>query len=137
MFSCSHSEIASVVCLNGECCSDIVTLEHVLPICCLWPLILLMSIESECDGGQVRLVDGRFWSEGRVEVCDKGTWGRVCRDSWDDDDARVVCRQLGYSDQSKFIEHLSNPRRAVCVSVCVSVSTYSRTTGTKPAHERY
>ena len=25
----------------------------------------------------------------------------------------------------------------VCVSVCVSVSTYSRPTGTKPAHQRY
>ena len=119
MFSCSRSEIASVVCLNGECCSDIVTL-------CQFAVILLMSIESECDGGQVRLVDGRFWSEGRVEVCDKGTWGRVCRDSWDDDDARVVCRQLGYSDHSKFIEHLlSNPRRAVCVCVCIGLHLFS------------
>ena len=105
VFSCSHYEIASVVCLNGECCTDIVTFEHVFIINCLWLLILPMSTESECDSGQVRLVGGRIMSEGQVEVCANGTWGRVCRDLWDDDDARVVCRQLGYSDQSEFIEN--------------------------------
>ena len=49
---------------------------------------------------------------------------------------------------SKVLGRLVNPRRAcaarvtvvvlgVCLSVCLYVSTYSRTTGTKPAHERY
>ena len=47
-----------------------------------------------CVNGDIRLIGGL--NQGRVEVCYSNQWGSVCDDSWDDTDARVACRQLGF-----------------------------------------
>ena len=66
-------------------------------------------MHGSCTHGTVRLVNGATTNQGRVEVCVGRTWGTVCDDYFGTNDARVVCRQLGYDvDQPGTCKYLSD-----------------------------
>ncbi len=70
----------------------------------------LAGIARECsdvyrDLGGLRLSGSQHNTEGVVEVCYQSTsqssleWGVVCGQNWANENAVVVCRQLGFADQ--------------------------------------
>ena len=61
----------------------------------------LFTYLAFCTTGQLKLVGGNIANEGRVEICVNNLWGTVCDNSWESNDAAVVCRQLGYSSQGQ------------------------------------
>ena len=61
---------------------------------------------SECTEGEVRLTNGSIPAEGNVELCFEGIWASVCDKGWTKHDAQVVCNQLGYGPNRKWMTKL-------------------------------
>ena len=105
--NCDHSEDAGVRC-QGEV--EIIIRVNTLCSC--------LHIIASCDEGSTRLtlegdiVDSVYLIEGnieefyfnkdeltrgRIEVCVGERYGTICDDNWDNEDASVICSQLGFS----------------------------------------
>ena len=56
----------------------------------------ILSVYSPYVPVNVLLVDGPTDNEGRVEIVIGNLRGTICDDSFDDNDATVICRMLGY-----------------------------------------
>ena len=60
-----------------------------------------MFMHIACRTGVLRLQGSTVQGSGRVEICIDNVWGTVCDDFWSSNDARVVCKQLGFSITGK------------------------------------
>ena len=64
----------------------------------LYALCFYTGRSDECVHGTVRLTGNKADnSSGYVEVCLGGSYTGICAIDWSDEDAQVVCRQLGQS----------------------------------------
>lgn len=69
----------------------------------MWHVIVaaLVVVVGMCDAGRHRIgpFDAAVPGRGRVEVQnERGTWGLVCDDVWNDLAAQVFCTCLGYQE---------------------------------------
>uniref|UniRef100_A0A4W3GKL4 Soluble scavenger receptor cysteine-rich domain-containing protein SSC5D n=1 Tax=Callorhinchus milii TaxID=7868 RepID=A0A4W3GKL4_CALMI len=88
--NCSHSQDTSVI------CSGIYT---------KFPAV--KQPKRFLCRSPVRLANGDTICSGRVEIFHNSTWGSVCRDGWDTEDARVVCRQLSCGNATSLTSPVS------------------------------
>ena len=74
---------------------------------CIFSFVTLNCLfYAGCVHGDIRLTgtgSGISSTAGRVEVCLNNQWGTVCDDFWGFFDARVVCRQMGYSASGTYL----------------------------------
>ena len=52
---------------------------------------------------------------GIVEVRINGIWGRVCMNNWDDNDANVACRNLGFAGGVAYL-HIMKNRKPILIN---------------------
>ena len=82
---CSHDDDTKIRCFG----------KLQLYMICVSPLSITALL-----GNSLKIVNGTSEKEGRVEIYWKGRWSTICDNGWDDNDAVVLCKQLGYSGGS-------------------------------------
>ncbi len=86
---------------DGDDAEDIEIIEIQLessssPLAGIIPGFSIRRISIACSENTLRLTGGADSAQGRVEICNQQVWGSVCTLLWDQPDAQVVCRQLGF-----------------------------------------
>ncbi|XP_063968185.1 deleted in malignant brain tumors 1 protein-like [Lytechinus pictus] len=69
------------------------------------------DIGVTCVELPVRLVGSSSPNQGRVQLYHEGSWGSICDDRWDINDAMVVCHMLGYQSASEALTANPFPER--------------------------
>ncbi|XP_053401388.1 uncharacterized protein LOC128557644 isoform X2 [Mercenaria mercenaria] len=97
---CSHQQDASISCGINRVSTPSTTSSTLGPRT-TYPTLSTPS-STPMPGENIRLVDGENCLEGRIEVFYKGEWGTVCDDGFNYEEARVVCRSLGFWTYSSY-----------------------------------
>ena len=82
-----------------------------------------------CIDGSIRIIpsNARSVIKGRVEVCFNGIWGTICSLNWDDQDASVACKQLGYSAEgsTQILKCICNAFFTCCEQFTLTIGALS------------
>ena len=74
--------------------------------------IVCIDPDFTCNNGAITLVGGASNYSGRVERCQDNQWKAICADQWGENEATVVCRQLGFRTDSEIyytLQHVYPP----------------------------
>ena len=65
--------------------------------------LLCILVINSCAEGDLMLIGERDNFSGQVFFCSDMKWLAVCDDFWNENKARVVCRQLGFPNDGDFL----------------------------------